>query len=443
MNINKNNYEAYFLDYHEGNLSPQDVADLFLFLSLHPELKKQFEDFEQIILDNPSTFVFENKDSLKKNITADNREEYFIRAVENTLVPSEQTLLEQFLKKHPQFSAEFQLFQKTKLQADPSLIFRNKSLLKHALLSDDELIAFMEGLLNSEQQQALEQTLRNDPQSQKLLAMYESTRSTADASIVYPNKQELKRKEKKIIPLYYYVASAAASVILLLGMYFLFNVNDQSHQQHFSQQAEQAVQQQSKQTLLPSNNTAITGQSYAAVPNVARPTPAKHTHSVTKTVLSDVSSSVDTISVPVIDQAKEVISLSTENDLASDQTISEKQTAITTGNTIDSTNLRNSTNVPSIAKNEAVPVKTKDFVSVRDLFAGKIKEKFVEKDVADPNKKTDSSTKISGWDIAGVIANKLSNITGKRIEVKPQFNDEGNLKAYALGVGKLEFSRVK
>ena len=45
MNIDKNNYEAFFLDYHEGNLSPQEVADLYLFLSQYPELKKEFEDF--------------------------------------------------------------------------------------------------------------------------------------------------------------------------------------------------------------------------------------------------------------------------------------------------------------------------------------------------------------------------------------------------------------
>ena len=107
MNINKNNYEAYFLDYHEGNLSPQEVADLFLFLAEHPELKKELDDFENVTLADFQTPVFENKESLKKNITPDNREDYFIRAIEGNLDANEIILLQTFLTKNPEFLKEF------------------------------------------------------------------------------------------------------------------------------------------------------------------------------------------------------------------------------------------------------------------------------------------------------------------------------------------------
>ena len=61
MNINKNNYEAFFLDYHEGNLSPQQVADLLLFIEQHPELEEEFESFENFSIADNNTFNFENK----------------------------------------------------------------------------------------------------------------------------------------------------------------------------------------------------------------------------------------------------------------------------------------------------------------------------------------------------------------------------------------------
>ena len=103
MSINKTNYEAFFLDYHEGNLSPQQVADLLLFVEQHPELKEEFESFENFVLEDLSSIEFENKSNLKKQITLENKEEYFIRSVENTLNVTEKDLLNNFIKQHPHY----------------------------------------------------------------------------------------------------------------------------------------------------------------------------------------------------------------------------------------------------------------------------------------------------------------------------------------------------
>jgi hypothetical protein len=67
MNINKDNYEAYFLDYFEGNLSTAEVEELFAFMELHPEVKNEFEGFEMITVATDQATVFEDKDLLKKN----------------------------------------------------------------------------------------------------------------------------------------------------------------------------------------------------------------------------------------------------------------------------------------------------------------------------------------------------------------------------------------
>ena len=67
MEINRNNYEIFFLDYHEGNLSAQQQAKLFIFLEQHPDLKNEFESFDLVKLPSINIF-FEEKNSLKREL---------------------------------------------------------------------------------------------------------------------------------------------------------------------------------------------------------------------------------------------------------------------------------------------------------------------------------------------------------------------------------------
>ena len=46
MNINQNNYEAFFLDYWENTLSEQDRHALEGFLLENPDLQDEFLDFK-------------------------------------------------------------------------------------------------------------------------------------------------------------------------------------------------------------------------------------------------------------------------------------------------------------------------------------------------------------------------------------------------------------
>ena len=257
MNINKNNYEAFFLDYHEGNLTPQQVADLFLFIEQHPELKEEFDNFESITLDDVSSIKFENKSSLKKEIAFDNREEYFIRAVENTLSTAEIILLDNFLKQYPQFLVELELFRKTKLSVDNSIVFENKNGLKKVLSSGtfatpqskpssnsrspfeevisqeitDEnermLIGAIEGLLTKEEMTLLNEQILVDASIRKDYRLFQQIKFAPDSSIVFKDKEKLKHKNRKGIPLYYYI-SVAAAFLFLFGLFFLFNTKDKN-----------------------------------------------------------------------------------------------------------------------------------------------------------------------------------------------------------------------
>ncbi len=118
MNINKNNYESWFLDYHEGTLAAEKVAELFLFLEKYPEFKNEFESFAQITLPL-SEEEFSLKDDLKKNtITTLNYSDYLIAELEGDLNLQERVALQSFMDAHPELEKEKLLFSKTIMQKE-------------------------------------------------------------------------------------------------------------------------------------------------------------------------------------------------------------------------------------------------------------------------------------------------------------------------------------
>ncbi len=141
MNINLDNYQAYFLDYFEQSLNPQETAELMLFLEQHPGLKEEFDSFEPVSLIPDLSIHFPEKDQLKKAeikscgaIHAKNYEEYLIAAVENILTPSETLELEAFLAANPHLNEEMSLFLQTRLEPDMRIVFDDKESLKRKAL---------------------------------------------------------------------------------------------------------------------------------------------------------------------------------------------------------------------------------------------------------------------------------------------------------------------
>jgi hypothetical protein len=128
--IDKSNYEIYFIDYFDGTLDAQQVAELFLFLEKHPDLKADFESFENIKLDAPS-ISFSEKSTLKKNIvTPENFNEYAVANLEGSLSGEDKKMYNDFVASNASFKKEHDLFSKTKLQPDLNIVFQNKHSLK-------------------------------------------------------------------------------------------------------------------------------------------------------------------------------------------------------------------------------------------------------------------------------------------------------------------------
>ena len=48
MDINRQNFETYFIDYLDGRLDPGQVAELLSFLEKNPDLERELKEFENI-----------------------------------------------------------------------------------------------------------------------------------------------------------------------------------------------------------------------------------------------------------------------------------------------------------------------------------------------------------------------------------------------------------
>lgn len=438
MTINKNNYEAYFLDYHEGNLTPQEVADLLLFVEQHPELKEEFESFENVKLEDYSIPVFENKAFLKKEITSKNIDDYIIKEVEGVISPAEKALLYNYIKQHPHLSADLELFRKTKLSADSSLVFGNKNRLKEIPVvlaskktSDIEelMIASLEGVLSVHEQEFLDSQLNADANLATEFNLYKKTVLSSDTTIIYRDKDELKRTSKKAIPFYYYV-SAAAAILLLFGLFSLFN-NDSVTPKYANKNATEIAPVITNRSVVVSNDSdsnlekdIVAEQNTDRVIKKKNTIPKQQNDSKKESIIipsklenqPDNAIAVNTIVVPDTEQ-KNIVKNSIENNLPINK------------------------NSATLALTESS--KPDDYMSLKEMAVAKIKEKTLDETVLDSQKKQGKMKKMSGWDLAQIVAKGISKITGKDVNVEPTYNDAGDVVAYALNAGKLSFSKAR
>lgn len=127
MNINRHNYEAFFMLYVDNELSAADKKAVELFVHENPDLKKELQQLLQTIV-APATITFNHKASLLKQEIAP-LEEQLLLYLDNELSTAEKTSTEALLKANTDAAAAFAQLQQTKLQPDTSIVFSNKRIL--------------------------------------------------------------------------------------------------------------------------------------------------------------------------------------------------------------------------------------------------------------------------------------------------------------------------
>ncbi|OQX79976.1 MAG: hypothetical protein B6D64_03895 [Bacteroidetes bacterium 4484_276] len=140
MQINRNNYEAYLLDYWEDNLDQKGRRELSVFFRQNPDLKKNFGEFESFRLQPDETLVFDNKENLKKTevrqvgeIHEDNYEDWIIAAQEGDLSVVGQQQFDKFVAGNPAVKKEISLFGFAALKTDKSIVYPQKEKLRKSI----------------------------------------------------------------------------------------------------------------------------------------------------------------------------------------------------------------------------------------------------------------------------------------------------------------------
>jgi hypothetical protein len=137
--INIENYESFYLDFLDGNLNENDTALLLAFLEENPSLKVDDSEFayfsseESAKLDDfsKSLLKFQGFDQI---IDSQNIEYFLIASVEKQLSEEKARELQQFLIENPSFLVDLQLYGRTQLIADSSIVYPEKNKLKRGIV---------------------------------------------------------------------------------------------------------------------------------------------------------------------------------------------------------------------------------------------------------------------------------------------------------------------
>lgn len=133
MNINRHNYEEYFILYMDNELDAGHRRQVEEFVQKHPDLKEELDILLQYKLTPDDGVVFEGKEELLKHratsrINMDNYEEWLTLYVDNELSDEQKNAVEQFIDANPSTRKELDVLSKTKLQPE-KIVFRDKETL--------------------------------------------------------------------------------------------------------------------------------------------------------------------------------------------------------------------------------------------------------------------------------------------------------------------------
>lgn len=373
MSIDINNYEAYFLDYHEGKLGPHEVAELMLFLERNPELKEVFEEFENMsIMEMESgEVVFEGKEELKKKLAVnkDNYEQYFVSAIEGDLNSLEQKQVKLFIGSNPAMQREMELFRLTKL--------------------------------------------------------------IPDNTVVYEGKNELKRGKRRPV-LWYYAAAAAAA--LLIGLFFMMNdtgkapqefVNngnpaDNSSQPEVVKENDQPPVQDNSNTLA---NTAPSVEQKIVKKNKRVIAPQDTNKQEQK--ISPLQDDLNDLQSPVManNQTTGIDSAPADKEYVAEyrEEINERFDPATDD---------------AVASNKDAG---QEYNTLRDVAVSRLKTGLLKEEAV----ANSSPNKFSRWDFLAVALRSFRKATGKKTEIRKEYDDKGEMIAYGFSAGDFGFSRTR
>lgn len=123
MNINRHNYEEYFILYMDNELGSEDRRMVEAFVLQHPDLKEELDLLLQYKLSPDTQVIFPDKEDLIKvngetPITLTNYEEWLVLYIDKELNAGQIKSVEKFMAGNPAVQEELALLERSKLQPE-------------------------------------------------------------------------------------------------------------------------------------------------------------------------------------------------------------------------------------------------------------------------------------------------------------------------------------
>jgi len=131
MNIDRHNYEEFFILYLDNELTPEQRQRVDLFVQENPDLASELDLLIQSKLVPDGDIVFGGKEDLMKedeqvSISLNNYEEWLLLYADNELSEHDKLKVEEFANKYPAVKTDLEIFHQTRLQPDNNIIFFDK-----------------------------------------------------------------------------------------------------------------------------------------------------------------------------------------------------------------------------------------------------------------------------------------------------------------------------
>lgn len=233
MKITIENYEAFLLDYIEGNLNAEQQQQLQNFLLAHPELDidPAEMDFTPLSPEFAGAESWENlHQSAEPPFDKEPAHDYlFFKVAEGTASADDVKNVERIVAADENSASKLEQWKKSRLAAETETAANKQPLYRIDLELpvsefnyDNFLMAYADGLLSAEQVAGLEQFCEADPRRREEFKTAAHLKLQPAAGIFYPYKSQLYRKKAGAGWM-----KIAAAVIVLIAGGALFTLLDQ------------------------------------------------------------------------------------------------------------------------------------------------------------------------------------------------------------------------
>jgi len=362
---------------------------------------------------------------MNKQITRNNYEVYFLDYMEGKLDVALQFQFQQFLRKNPDLSIELDEMMEADISLPvDNLEFKHKDNLKKPvevfgdLSFEDTAIARLEGDLSLTQTKNFDNYIETHKKEKKEYLLFLKTKLIPDLSVQFTEKSSLKRFTLLgLTHRNFSVISAAASIILIFSVYMFASKYFIDETRYYSartiesnmpvndyiakadkQFIETIIESQPKEYLAKTKNIKSINNTIAKYnADIER---ISQFASLEKMVIKNAA-------IPVSNPAKSIINFRNNNS-------EQLQIATLTSDSRD------------------------DFLSPKQFFNILFKKKVLQQN---PEKINDD--KVNFWDIADASVNGLNKVTGSKMKLKTQYDDSGDLIAYAFSSNLISFEKTK